>query len=424
MYSDEGFGEETQGNRHFNLMLLVGTLIGTLVGAVVGEVLVALLGERVHPVPLVGLYFAQLTFFIFLAVLLCEKIDPRLNSRIWTADHWRDSLKRLPLMSIAAFFALGCVLQFFYGLTAATAALQKADDYIICIDNSGSMSASDAPKDRFKAVLAFVNELDETNNVAVILFSDTADTIIPLKAVDGALRATVSATLNELEPNGGTDIQAALEAAAQIPIAADRTAMVILLSDGESAVDVGAVTTLYNNGNLVLNTIDCSGRQLWRSRLLLSLSTGTGGMNYQIPEMNQLTGTFTKILSGARLTRNLLDYRYGFDRGSALFMILRIFFLALLGAAMSAALAVTLYNADVMKKLLLFQIGTGLLGGAVLELCLYNFWPAPVARLLAALLLGLLVSFFRSAISRRAIGSSGPDRNSNRELARSGHSQW
>jgi len=418
MYNDANSTVGAAGGvKKFNLMCLIGSLIGATVGYFVGELIISTLGNRLPAVLLVGIYFAQLAFFIFLAALICEKIAPRFNSRIWTKDHWRDSLKRLPLMSLAAFFALGCMFQFFYGLTAPATAFQEADDYIICIDNSGSMSTNDGPGERFSAVRLFVDELDETNNIAVLLFSDIVEELIPLSTVDDELRSLIDETFSGLEPDGGTDIQAALEMAAQIPIEAGRNAMVIMLSDGESAVNVPRITDIYNTNNLVLNTVEFTGDQWWGSGLLLNLATSTGGMNYQIPEMNQLAGTFTEILIGVRNARNILNYRYGFDRASTLHMVLRVLFIALIGVAICVALAVMLYNTTVMKKLLLCKIVTGLLAGIVLEYFLYNFSPAPMVRLAAVLLLGLLVSTFSASAADQAYME-------NKNLAHSGNSKW
>ena len=405
MYNNDGYIEERQGNKYLNFILLVGAIIGAVVGFFVGEVIILLLKNNISEILLVGIYFAQLTFFIFFAVLICEKIDPRLNSRIWTADHWKDSLKRLPLMSLVVFFALGCGLQFLYGLTENKKSMQKADDYIICIDNSGSMSISDAPKDRFKAVISFVEELDETNNIAILLFSHKVEEIVPLSKANDTLRVSIRETLERLESNGGTNIQSALETAADISIEDNRKAMVILISDGESSVNTRKITDIYNTNGLVLNTIECYGHQLWRSSLLLNLATSTGGMNYQIPEMNQLTGTFTKILTGEQASRNLLDYRYGYDRGSTLFMVLRILFIAIIGAITCVALAVMLYNTRVMKQLWICKVITGILAGLSLEFGLYHFWPAPTIRFIMVFLIGLLISFFCSSIVDISKGS-------------------
>ncbi|GFH42500.1 hypothetical protein Hs30E_10510 [Lactococcus hodotermopsidis] len=407
MYSNnDGFYDEqsTVGNKHFNLLLLVGALIGGVVGFIFGELLITLLGGALPSVVLVGLYFAQLMFFIFLAVLICEKIDPRLNSRVWTTAHWGDQLKRLPLMSLVVFFALGCIFQFFYGLSAAKPILQVADNYIIAIDNSGSMSGSDPQKDRFSAVKSFVDELDDSKNVAVILFTDNVETTVPLTKVDAAFRTKIATAFDGLEPNGGTDIQSALEVAAQIPVDTNSTTMVILMSDGASFVDAQKITTEYNQKGLVLNTIQCTDNTFWRNSLLLDLSTRTGGMNYQISEMNQLAGTFSKILSGSTLSRVLLDYRYGFDYNSTLFAVLRILFIALIGIALSGAMSFMLYNLDVFKKLLIPKILTGVLAGIVMEFCLKDFWPAPPARLLMVLLFALLPTFFRAIIVRSSGG--------------------
>ena len=390
------------GKKHFNLLLLFGAFIGAIIGFILGELLITILGEFLNPIILVGLYFAQLIFFIFLAVLLCEKIDARLNSKVWTNNHWIDQLKRLPLMSLAAFFVLGCLFQFLYGLSVSNPIPQKTDNYIIAIDNSGSMSSNDSKKERFSSVKSFVDELDDGKNVAVILFTHETETLIPLTKVDDAFRNQLSTAFDKLEPNGETDIQAALEVAHKIPVDANSSTMVILMSDGESSVNIRKITTEYNKKNFVLNTVECTTNTFWRNRVLLNLSTSTGGMNYQISEMNQLAGTFSKMLSSPSLTRMLLDYRYGLEYSSSLYSVLRILFISLIGVAMLWALAFMLHNYNVFRKMLAIKIGTGILAGVALEFCLQNFWPAPAARFIMVILLGLLISFYSASISSRS----------------------
>ena len=400
-YNGGGYSDysDATGNRHFNLLLLIGALIGAAAGFFAGEVILFLLDGLIPLILLSGIYFAQFMFFIFLAVLICEKIDPRLNSRIWTNDHWKDSVKRLPLMSIIAFFVLGCVFQFIYGLSFAKSPVQKADDYIIVIDNSGSMEYNDPFKERFSAVKSFVNELDGSKSVAVMLFSHYTEVVVPLTKVGDGLRESIESELSYLEPDGGTDIQLALEEAAEMSADSGRTTMVIMLSDGESIVNVRRISDIYNKQGIVLNTIDCCGG-IWESQLLLNLATSTGGMNYQIPEMNQLAGTFSKILTGTKVSRMLLDYRHGREHDSKFFAFLRVLFIMLIGTAMSPALGYMLYNSALMKKLLIQKIITGLLAGLVLEFLLASFWPAPLTRLIMAGLLGFLFTFFNSIYSK------------------------
>ena len=173
-------------------------------------------------------------------------------------------------------------------------------------------------------------------------------------------------------------------------------------------VDTKRIANLYKDRNIVLNTIDCSGIELWRNKRLLTLVSQTGGMNYQIPEMNQLAGTFSKILSGSHQNRMLLDYRVGFDYNSGFYAFLRIFFIALIGLAIAFACGYMMYNSDVIKKLFIQKIITGILAGVILEFCLSQFWPAAVVRLIMALLLGVMFTFFRSGFSGN---SSKYDRN-------------
>lgn len=415
MYGNQnsGYSATTTGGTHFNLLLLIGAWIGAAVGYFAGEIIIWMLGGLLHPILLVGVYFAQMMFFIFLAVLICEKIDPRINARIWYSDHWKNSMMRLPLMSIAVFFALGCIFQFIYGLSFAKSAVQQADDYIIVIDNSGSMDSTDKPKERFKAVKSFVDKLSENKNVAVLLFDDYVEIVEPLTKVDDEFKASIETKLSEFNPWGGTDIQLALEEAAAIETESGRDVMVILISDGLSYVDIDKISKLYNDKNIILNTIECGGSLFFGGNdLLLNLSTGTGGMNYQISEMNQLSGTFTTILTGAKSNRMLLDYRYGKEHDSLLFGIMRILFITLIVAAMVVALSFMLYNSAMIKKLLIQKLITGLLAGLILELGLVNFvFLAPFVRLIMAGLIGFLFMFFQSTYERGSGGYGSPDKN-------------
>jgi len=374
---------------------MVGALIGAAAGFAVGEMLAAHFGGSVSNVLLVGMYLAQLMFFISLAVLICEKIDARLNTRYWTQSHWKDSLKRLPLTSVLFFFAAGCLFQFIYALSPVNEVREDFDDYILAIDNSGSTRGTDPDKERFASTVSFVNGLDDRNQVAVIVFSRSADVAVPLGKADERLKQDVEASLSSLRPGGGTDIQGALEKAADLCQDSKRRAMVVLLSDGESAVDVQLVTDMYRQKGIVLNTVGFAFNKFSGTGLLEELSSLTGGAHFNVEDMSQLSGTLAQMRTWQAEDRNLLNCQPSSASDSGMLKILRVALIALAVALMSLALGFMLYNSDVIKKLLIQKILMGLAAGLIMEYNLLNLGQGPYARLPLVLLAGLMLTFFK-----------------------------
>ncbi|MCL1809216.1 MAG: VWA domain-containing protein [Clostridiales bacterium] len=386
-----------KGGRHFNLLLLIGALIGAAAGFATGEMLIARFGASVSSVLLVGMYFAQLMLFISLSVLACEKIDARLNTQYWTRSHWKDSLKRLPLTSALFFFAVGCLLQFVYGYAPENAPRQAFDDYILAIDNSGSTKSTDPDKERFASTVSFVNGLTEKNQAAVIVFSRSTDVAVPLGKADDEFKRNVEMALSSLKSGGGTDIEGALTSAAGLCVDAKRRATVVLLSDGESKVDVQHVTDTYRQKGIVLNTVGFAFNRFEGTGLLEELSSLTGGEHYNVEDISQLSGTLAKIRIGQDESRNLLGNMGNDESEPGHYKILRVLFIALTVTLLSFALGFMLYNSDVIKKLLPQKILTGVAAGLIMEYGLFNISQEFYARLILALLAGLMVTFFKNA---------------------------
>jgi hypothetical protein len=76
-----------------------------------------------------------------------------------------------------------------------------------------------------------------------------------------------------------------------------------------------------------------------------------------------------------------------------------------------------LYNLDVLKKMIVLKIITGLIAGFALEFCLFDFWYTPYARLFMVLLLGLFASSFQSSLHSK-------NENRKNNIARYDGSSW
>ncbi len=120
------------------------------------------------------------------------------------------------------------------GLLPAVKAARQGT-VVLVLDRSGSMSGEkmEAAKE---AARAAVEVLEPDDMVAVIVFDNTATTIVALQKASNRLRITTD--IARLQPGGGTDVAAGL-AAAEKELASSTTTRkhVILLSDGQSSYD-------------------------------------------------------------------------------------------------------------------------------------------------------------------------------------------
>ena len=392
----------SEGGGRLSLPHLAGGLGGSVVGFFVGELLNTLLKGNIHNILLVGLYFAQMALFILIGLAVSEKLYPSLHPD--NSKYLPDMFSLLlPAIGLGVFFALGCLFQFIYGLTPVKTVPVQAEDYIIAIDNSGSTAETDPDRSRFTAVLELFDELNEANNAGVIVFTHEAATVIEPGPVDDAFRTNAEAVLSGFDANGGTDIESALRLAESL-CDPNRQSMVILLSDGESSVNVRSILDSYSQKQIVLNTVGYAYNRIWGTRLLERLADMTGGTFYQVNDIGQLGGAMSQAASHVVPERSLLSYRHGFDRGNIVSLLERILFIALLVAAMCAVLALAAGDKDVGLFYLPQKAVMGGIAGLVLEIGLFLFAPEPTVRLAVALFLGLFLATHRRQLETRQAG--------------------
>lgn len=121
-------------------------------------------------------------------------------------------------------------------------------ELILIIDRSGSMMGPNIVNAR-AAGIAAVRALRPDSRVGVVAFSGAADLVVPPVAMDQADRVT--SAIAGIRASGGTDLAAALNAAAGIVTRDDRYLHhVILMSDGEShpGPALAAATALRDTG--------------------------------------------------------------------------------------------------------------------------------------------------------------------------------
>jgi len=112
---------------------------------------------------------------------------------------------------------------------------QRASDIIVILDRSGSMSGANKMSFAKAAIRDLLARLNEHDRFALVSFSNNAIVHSSLAPVNSARREQLLATVNSIQPGGGTNIGAGLSHAVKL-LAANRqnhASKVLLLSDGQ-----------------------------------------------------------------------------------------------------------------------------------------------------------------------------------------------
>jgi len=386
--------------RKINLLLLFFSLIGGGIAYVIGEILLARWLDEVPSILLIGIYFAIVGLGVGLGCLLAEMISPRLNGASWKQRYLGLSWKLLPII-VVLLFGMGAVTEFVYELNFGGA--KPVKNVVMAIDDSGSMMQSDPNNSRYTAAQNLVQLMDKDNQVAVLTFSSDAQVAQPLtslaKPEDKERVKSVIASLQTTE--GGTNISGALSEAMNVITsdeAADRGAMVILLSDGISVFDTSRELQDYLDRGVKVNTIGLRLDDPSGSNLLRDIATTTGGQYYDVTDANHLGDVFQQIYE--RLgDRTLVTERSDATADSPYYAVVRILSLLLIGAALGLGLGIMFDNRYLAKSFGFGGAASGLIAGLILEFGLsgHTFVNAMI-RLLALLILAGVVALFTGVV--------------------------
>ena len=383
------------GKKKLNFSLLCACMIGGVIGAVIGEIFYNRLKMDWNPILLIGIYFAQFTFFVTLSGFISEWLTYHMRGAAWDGKEILTALGAI-IVGVVVMFILGMLFQFLYGLGRTKNVIKDIDDYIILVDNSGSTSETDPKNERFSAIIDFVKQLDENKKVMLDVFDDGSQNIIPLSSVEKGIIQKIEEKLADFRSGGGTNIEAALQDAYSQYEKSDRKGAVILLSDGASSGDYKDIISKCNADNINIYTIGFSNIGFLGKRVLNKLSTRTDGCYYQIKELNNLTFTIKQMTKYAN-QRVLLDYRSGTEHGKVLFMILRVLFLLLLTLVLGIIVGFVIDSQQVVLGLLPMRLGIGLAAGFVLEAGLYMFYSETVIRFFVSVIMSVILAHYNEA---------------------------
>ncbi len=157
------------------------------------------------------------------------------------------------------------VLLFLILSLAGTIIWYKGDidvaDYVIAVDNSGSMLANDFKPNRLEAAkegaIAFMENLEADSRIGVVSFAGVGLVELPLTKERWKIKNTIEGIdINTLH---GTAIGEALKTAANLLIGSDKSRVVILLTDGRENVasqeELSKIIEYLGKQQITVNTV-------------------------------------------------------------------------------------------------------------------------------------------------------------------------
>jgi Ca-activated chloride channel homolog len=120
--------------------------------------------------------------------------------------------------------------------------VKKQADVVLLMDVSGSMQSEGKIDQAKQAALAFIENLESTNRVSLVVFSDDVRTLVPLANLESNKNQIIS-NIQNLQAEGGTELYLSVqEVVANLndEDAPNRIRAVVLLSDGADTGTQGA----------------------------------------------------------------------------------------------------------------------------------------------------------------------------------------
>ncbi|MCR5322050.1 MAG: VWA domain-containing protein [Lachnospiraceae bacterium] len=377
--------------KKFDLSLLIACLIGGIAGGIAANIVFGKVENEWNPVLSVGVYFAIVSFSICLFGFIMERITRNLTSYVHTTTSREQSI--ILFLTPVAFFVIGVIFQFIYGLGKVKYTEIKADNFIVIIDNSGSTASTDPDEERFSSVVDFAKGLQDGNGMMVTVFSSDAEVVFPFKQKYAGIDTDIAAALAPFQATGGTNIEMALEDSINGYGGGNgKKAVALLFSDGAGNIDMDYITKTYQDAGIPIFTISFSGSNNSGRRLLEELSDKTGGQYFEIGSALTFNQSYQKV-KNYQAQRNLLDKRVFSERKKGLYTFLRILFIMLAVIAILPFISYVLDSEEVLKRNLLPKIGEGLAAGVIVELGFRQYFSGSALRIIMCILMALILAW-------------------------------
>lgn len=209
-------------------------------------------------------------------------------------------------------------------------------DFIIAIDNSGSMLANDFSPDRLEAAkesaIGFVDSVSNAAEIGVVSFTGVAVINQRLTGDTGLVKEAISSI--QVEAKRGTAIGNALVTCTNLLQSSSKAKTIILLTDGQSnyGIPVYEGVRYARDNDIVIHTIGIGteGGGAFEAgdviskldvNTLVNASEETGGLFFRAEDKQKLESAYSKIssITEQKVSENLSPY---FFVGSLVLLII------------------------------------------------------------------------------------------------------
>lgn len=384
-----------------NIQLFIVSVVAGVIATIVDVLMYHVLGEVMSPrilIPLLVIIFSLIlcaAVSVYMAFFgngeeMCFMLDGRVMLTIGL------------VCGVVLLFFVSMLLEWIYDSDSKT--VPQSTSYIFILDESGSMSGNDPQFERYDAVQTVMDEMTTDCPYAVYIFSNDCVLIRPMSNSEGG---QVSRPFDaDSTMMGGTYLRNALETVlADIQsgkLAAGDAHHVILLTDGYAS-DMSIF-----HGQKVLRTMESEGIRVSTvglgavdKYLMQRIANKTGGTFLMVENATDLAQSFANVTK-VNSQRNLLSVRSGVN-SDALYFILRILFLVIIGAILGCLKAMAC--GDDCFLVFLVSVAAALVGALVIEVGLLAGLPEFLPQIVFWVLLSLTPNRIPLPTYRHSSGS-------------------
>lgn len=364
-------------SKSIDYIFLIFILVTSVLCFFIGEFIFNTLKNNIPDIFLIGLYFGLvcsfLVIFTHIIVFLISPIKSSLPSR----DGFSRSLFTLTLMTFVCSFVLGTGFQYLYSVNSIRFFETKSktrNNFIVAIDNSGSMTDSDPDFKRYDALKDLFLEAKDNQSFSIYVFSDNFELAMPSKKIQQSDIDDFDKNFDKYKVSGGgTNVMGVLD---QIDIDINNTndnCIVIVISDGECDVIDDTLLKFANKG-VPVNTIGFHSPQGIES--LQYISDKTSGDYYNIDNVSGITTKLKEITNKYYeqdiKDQTLIEPRYNENEHNTLYIFLRVLFLAIIIFVAKIFQSLTIDIEKTRKTLILQSLILSVVGGLLTEFLFLN----------------------------------------------------
>lgn len=399
-----------------DIKLLIATAIAGLLGFVVTQIMYNAMIDTVARPLLIAILVAVVALIVCVVISAVVMIsDTSMDEFLFLEG--RGPIVIALIVCLVVVLLLSALFEWIYD--NETIKVVSPTSYIFVLDESGSMETNDPLLMRYDAVNAVVGTLDADVPYAVYMFSTDCVRIRDLApaSAGGVVRpanvemgqtyiknalTVVYNDLNNGQLNGG-----------------DRP-LVVLLTDGYAS-DMGwfsgksNLLKAYKEAKITISSVGLGNVD---ESLMTEIAEKTKGQFILVSDASQLAQGFTNAAS-MTADRDLISSR-NVAQKNVLYLILRILFLTLIGAAVAFMRAMACADPDNTIRILCVGAGAALVTALIMELGLAVGLPVFVPRLLYWLALTVTPMM----VAQRRVTTLGDERIKTSDELLNGGNSW